>query len=626
MKTRHIALTLLASAALMLSSCVNESEINVGGRTLDNDEVAFRTGVAQVRSSALTDELSTVQLGTVSTPQGAFILEDNIVSLDDAMVTRGTPAFTENVAGLYDGIFSAYCASLGGTAPFKFDKEEDLWSHHYAGMGDLWQEGASYQFFMWMPTDIPGVTSGADGLTKNSDGTIEFDYVTPNQPDSAKTADAQKDILFTSKTIKQNGESIIFYHALTGVKFSNYFDNEGILGADGKTLITTKTVIKSVKLEGLKNSGHCKVTPNDEKKSKDVSIWSNQDGKATFVQTFSENTTDYQGSTYGLDTLLKEKGVIRNLNDAAGSQTFWFVPQDLSRAEGVKDSVAITVVFDVYLNGKKTFTDKKLTVNLSKQLKGDHLIWKAGQLHTFTLKPTAVGVELVDQMDDEKFVKSKVVVENKGNVWEYVRVNIIGNWMGLVCEGEDENGTLKYPEDKLENYVILMGYPSDKKYESGDHMGEYIDQLMVNPWNDKDFDANGNYRTPAAQFVTPYTKYGTFVGLPCMGTSSGPGNTVNNWVRHDKYYYYTKPIGPGDSVTDDLFSSYTVGKSPEFWIADMWGTRRPAKNVHLEMDLAVQAIEAPMKADGKTPAMDYEAAWTAVLNPNNDDSFNFNDL
>lgn len=75
-------------------------------------------------------------------------------------------------------------------------------------------------------------------------------------------------------------------------------------------------------------------------------------------------------------------------------------------------------------------------------------------------------------------------------------------------------------------------------------------------------------------------------------------NVVNNWVRYDKYYYYILPIGPDDSVTDQLFEKYEVGPSPEFWIPDQWGVRRKAGNVHLVMDLMVQAIPAPVDADG----------------------------
>ena len=94
-------------------------------------------------------------------------------------------------------------------------------------------------------------------------------------------------------------------------------------------------------------------------------------------------------------------------------------------------------------------------------------------------------------------------------------------------------------------------------------------------------------------------------------------SNTNNWVRYDKYYYYIKPIGPRDAITDQLFSSYIVGVSPEYWIPDKWGVRRKAKNVHLVMDLMVQAIPAPVDENGNVIDNDdnqgYIRAWVKAL-------------
>ena len=102
---------------------------------------------------------------------------------------------------------------------------------------------------------------------------------------------------------------------------------------------------------------------------------------------------------------------------------------------------------------------------------------------------------------------------------------------------------------------------------------------------------------------------------------------VNFWRRHDKFYYYTKPIGPGDELpdSDPLFTSYTVGPSPDFYIADDTGVRRLAGDVHLVMDLAVQAIAVPMDANGNITKT-YLEAWTDALNPTGASDFNINDL
>ena len=641
MKTNHIALSLLAGAALMLSSCVNESEINVGDGKFNKDEVAFKMGVIQVRSAAQAEGLGTIRLGTVNTPQGAFILEDRVESLDNALATRGTPAYTENVQALY-GSFNAIGKGTRNIPDASYTFGDDsFWTHHFAGMGDLWPENASYQFFMRMPGDI---ASGKYGLTSaptyNDDGSIEFNYTSPKGTGTnanKKDAEAQTDILFTSKTVTQNGEDIVFYHALTGVKFANYFDNKGkeVKDEEGNVTekATTKTIIKKVKITGLKGSGHCTVDPSAEGNNSAAKVsWDDVKDTLHFSQEFSRDFATY-GSTYKLNTKLEEGGAKQNLNDANGTQTFWFIPQDLATSETNTIPVEITVIFDVepvatiLPTGEtaKPYTDT-LTVNLSNLLAPEHKLWKAGQLHTFTLRPTAVGVEINDKLTE--YVKSDVVVENIGNVYEYVRVNIIGNWVGKVCtesSGPGEDATLTYSTED----VILMGYPNNAKND----VGEYTSVKMVNPWNDKDFYQNGSYRPVDADdiFISPYpaTGYGTFVGLPYMAPDVKPavagGQNEHNWIRHDKYYYYMLPIGPGDSVTDKLFDTYTVGNSPAIWIADKWGTRRPALNVHLEMDLAVQAVECPVDANNNATKT-YLEAWTAALNPDNDPEFNINDL
>ena len=47
-----------------------------------------------------------------------------------------------------------------------------------------------------------------------------------------------------------------------------------------------------------------------------------------------------------------------------------------------------------------------------------------------------------------------------------------------------------------------------------------------------------------------------------------------------------------------------------FWIGDMTGERRMAKDVHFVMDVSVQAISVPYNGD--TP-VGYEDAWAAAL-------------
>ena len=325
MKTKHIALTFVASVALMLTACINETEFNEV--KLDKNGIAFRISTVQTRSAAENQGLGTFEVATVQTGDGdTFVFEESVESLDAGLATRGTPAFTANVLDLY-GTFNAVAPNtVDGSktlpdAEFEFDGTT-WWTHHYPGMGELFP--AKYQLFMRMPSDI---ASGKYGLTSapayNTDGSIEFDYTSPT------TAAGQTDILFTSKTIEKNQEDIYFYHVLTGVKFQNFFTN-----VENEDRTVAKTNITGVTIEGIKNSGHCKVTPGATTagSSATVSVWSDQTGKATFSMTATD-TTNYKNSTVGLDTLLNKTAGARNVNDDDGPLTFWFVPQTIAASD-----------------------------------------------------------------------------------------------------------------------------------------------------------------------------------------------------------------------------------------------------------------------------------------------------
>lgn len=592
-------------AALALASCRQEEELEfapVG--EVGQEEVAFKIGSVATRSAAEADaQVNT--LTTVKVGESTLTLDETVTSLDyvyDTPGTRGTPAFTENVATLY-GTFNAvaYDPAAGSTvklddASFPFNSSTKYWAHDY-GRADIWSK-APYMFYMRMPADVPGVTkdNGQPVLTYGNDGSISFSYTSP------ATATEQKDILFTSTTLndkEENGKTITFYHALTGVKFANYFNND-TSNPNNKT----ETLIREVTISGLKNTGSCKVTPSageGEGKSKAASEWTDVDGNASYKQTYDEAFATY-GSTYALDSKLNHTADKHNLNDANGSLTFWFIPQTLTSATKVK------VKFDIRVNGSITFSDQELEVSLGDLLYKttvdeetgtettvyDHRTWHAGELHTFTLRPEKVGVKIEDEMASAT-VKQKVRFTNTGNVDQYVRVYMIGNWLGDRQIGEN----------KYNGYdTVLMGYESKEST---------VERAR---WNDKDFTYSGStkvyekWSSPDHPEGYDYTPYGDFEGLPGMGTTTA----VRNWVRHDKFFYYTELIGPGKDLpsTDPLFTKYTLTTtSPEFWIAGNDGVRRPAKNVHLELDIAVQAIAVPYDKDGN--AIPYDQAWAAAL-------------
>jgi len=580
MKTRNIALIFLASAALMLSACANEPEIENGEDiTFDKDESMFKIGSVQTRG-ADEFESTTHEVASVTTDNGdTFVLQETVTSLDDVYTsspeTRGTPVFTQNVYQVYGqyGQFYTYAMKEGGSAAFAKTQaagvggvkytlktngpeghpEEDIYHYHYGE--DIWGNLPTY-FFMRMPGENDGVTLGNNPYSWN-DGSITFSYTTP------ETAAAQKDILFASykRTEKKNAEKVTFYHALTGVKFANFFD----YGLNSGAYAKAETIITNIKISGLKNTGTCKVTPDPTKHSYDqgVVVWSGLDGSGTYSQDIDYDFANYRTDLFPEGTL-NSKASKQNLNKDDGSLTFFFIPQELT------DDVTIEVTFDVSLREVKTdgsFTDPvktfenvKFSFKLAEKLNADHLTWKAGELHTFTLWPRAIGVKIDDKMNAAKDKKYDVVVENTGNTWQYVRVNLIGNWVGQVQKDATH----------LSAETVLMGY------SNADNENE------TQPWNDKE----------------GTEVYGHFVNLTPKSNTTAPV-VVNNWVRFDKYYYYIKAIGPNDAITQPLFDSYTVYESPEFWIPDLQGIRRKAQNVHLVMDLMVEAIEAPTNAAGK---------------------------
>ena len=656
MKKNRIAMSLLAGAAILLSACAREENFENGDVSFETDEVVFRIGEVKTRSEAENQPIIN-ELGSVTTDDGStFVLKETVTSLDDvsnAPETRGTPAFTENVKTVYGTFYTAALkAKTEGEYEYVFGKndtvngveytneKDNIWHYHYGE--DIWGDKTNPKsklptyFFMRMPGIDDGVTLGATPYNTET-GAITFSYTTPIPAQGVENQDAtvQKDILFTSykRTEKTNAEEVTFYHALTGIKFANFFNYNLKEGAYAKA----ETIIKQVKISGIKNTGTCTVAPvftasgafDSSKKSCDVVSWGDgpdgPTGSATYTQKIDYDFAEYDTKLFPEGTLNADAKK-QNLNKADGSLTFFFIPQTLSA------DATFEITFDITLRSKgedgeflpvteddKTFKDVVLKVKLTDVLDKDkgHLTWKAGELHTYTLWPRAIGVKISDSMNTAKDTKSNVVVKNTGNTWQYVRVNLIGNWVGNVQKSASATD--------LSNPTILMGYSNAdlaSDYDGKTLPPKYANETETKPWNDKDI--HNDYGT----------HYGAFDGLVPLSTTGSPV-VSNYWVRFDKYYYYTKAIGPNDAITEPLFNSYTVYSSPDFWIPDLQGVRRKAQNVHLEMDLMVEAIEAPTNAAGQLVYADapttvipenatdgYTRAWKVALGLNSIDELN----
>ena len=247
-------MSLLAGAALLLSACAEEENFENGDISFETDEVVFRIGEVKTRSEANSQPIVN-ELGSVTTDDGStFVLQESVTSLDDisnAPETRGTPVFTENVKAVHKTFYTVAMNANTGKAVFEknpdlkngveyTNEKDNIWHYHYGE--DIWEDKLPTYFFMRMP-----------GKDNRSTGAITFSYTTP------ETATAQKDILFTSykRTKETNAENITFYHALTGIKFANFFDYSLNEGAYAKA----ETIIKQVKVTGIKNTGTFTVSP-----------------------------------------------------------------------------------------------------------------------------------------------------------------------------------------------------------------------------------------------------------------------------------------------------------------------------------------------------------------------------
>ena len=200
--------------------------------------------------------------------------------------------------------------------------------------------------------------------------------------------------------------------------------------------------------------------------------------------------------------------------------------------------------------------------------------WKAGQLRTYTLKPFDVDVEIFDTMSNLK--KENLHVTNTGNVDEYVRIMVIGNWYGW-----------KSADDRAanpNNPSILVGYTS----------ADPNNDTMVTPWYRED----DLYKTGFDS---------TFPGGRPMASS--------HWKRGTgSYFYYDTKIGAGQQLsgTDALFQYYqlTTDMIPTIYLPVANQTaRQEAVGVHLVMEVVVQAI--PTTVNGTE--VDCWTAWSNAV-------------
>lgn len=612
MKKFYLAFALFATLSIV--SCVENDEFG-NEVNLPENGIAFKFSGAETKSSVSTAPIETktglsIALGDEQSGS-RFFLTESIVDLNAyGPMTKGAPVYHENLLSLkdkgYDQInVKTYLeggdAHPAGDATYDSEDKEGgtggwLYLHSYPYSPWPRDPKQSVYFFLNMPA-----VSNATNLTYDSDdGLIDFDYSSPNK------AEDQKDILFAARTLtkedyntnyKTSGAPVTFYHALTGVKFrvGNNNDND------------TKTIITKVVFKGLFGEGHGTFDSATGKVEWAPTVGSEGNFTVAFdnpdYDKDSDNSINFisgDDNTFGSSWYTggnEDKPYnMNNLNNDDGSLTMWLIPQSFANHLGVTMEITYRIKTPDTPEGAE-HTEK---INLSKVLGESSeghpaTVWKAGQLRTYTLEPKYVDVEIVDSMDG--YVKSDLHVTNTGNVDEYVRMLVIGNWYGWETEADyDSYNTTGSPEPD-----ILVGY----KYKG----------------DETSFPAGENVNTMTRAWFRADEVFGD--GFDASFKFGNPGDG-SKWVKAHGGYYYPDPIGPGEKMefeegasqsakTTPLFESYTLDPDwvPTIYIPDPESSlRRPAYGVHLVMEIVVQAIST--KDQYGNVFDNYQDAWKAA--------------
>lgn len=545
---------ILSGLLLALTSCVHEN--GTGGDIHSPGTIAF------IAREPNTKAPGTNAPDIISFPgENGYHLVMTTQQMGSAYspATRGTPAYTSNMGDLY-GSFEADFYKPGTTTPFLYnvafgyDQAADNWKSDF--VEDPWETSDPFYISMLMPGRPTGLSSFATSFPSNTP-TITFSYTCPDK------AEDQQDILVSGRSLSKSqyessrssgGAPVLFQHALTAVKFAIGNNDENNYNRQGRV----ETYISEIVISGMRYSGTCTIHPDNEgdytdKKNNYSSAtavsWDTSSATRDFHQNFSESDiTDFNSSGPFADTFYAA-ATDRNLNDEDASLTFWLIPQDITSA------VTLTVTFHVW-DGTQSHEDMTLSLPLGEILLAQesqkNVHWLAGEMRTFTLHPD--GVDVISSDAVANGIKNNYEIKNIGNINEYVRCLITGNWV-------DASGN------------VVVGYTSA------------TDDTFASPWSPSN------------------ATYGTFSNLALA---------ARGWTKNGDYYYYNTALEPGQSVPADkrLFDTYTVGTAPTVWTTNPDNTtERISTDVHLQMHIAVQAIEAPQN-------IGYQAAWTSAAGVN----------
>lgn len=580
MKKIYITLAVLATAAL--SSCVQEKSFE--GHVLEKGEVSFflRAG-APTKASDMDRSVQkgvTVKIGEIG-GQTAY-LEETITDLSFiAPMTKGTPAFTENVGTLYENqlaVHTDYSDFVDATFETQgFENGGWRYFHRYENVP--WPSNA-VGFYMHMPAGA--VDIAAEGY---SSGTITFDYTSP------ETAEDQSDLIFSYVSIteaehnakfSEGGYPVTFYHALAAVKFA--------IGNDATEISAKGIQIDSICFINLHNDGTCTVNPGAADTVADPIVsWSNTE--AIDDDETGEHNKIYQkfaagelvefsatnNSDFGSEFFAGNASDKQNVNTQTASKTFWLIPQAFSSANNPTLHIRYT------MSGKSEYMD----IELGTILNG--IEWKAGQLRTYTIKLDEVNVKITDEVHSVSGAtaangysgtyKNNVKIQNTGSTDAFIRASIVGQWLD-----PDGNPVFGFT-DKINNLYIVESWYEDQFVSTS------TDQTKMHGWFEglPGYKGSSSFKKDSADAVAD---------------SDG---IIPGWqLCTDGYYYYTKIVAPGEWTGSNLFDKYTTLVAPK---AELAGQVLETAQMHFVLEISTQAITAVNMDGHKDSRFNWKEAW-----------------
>lgn len=339
--------------------------------------------------------------------------------------TRGASLSDATLSKFY---VTAYLAE--GLAEFMMNEditlsEEGMWEYSPV---KYWPQNGEVHFFAYADSKDTGLKPTFS--VGESTYTGQFSYTLPEY-DSDNAAQLQPDLMFAARTglSKQSIDGSVlfrFYHALSAINFKIGDVPEGV-------------TMESVKFSGVKDSGSCTLTYQD-------------DGTVTFD--WQSNSTT---KTYTQSFSSKPVGAGDVVNTIADETTFMMIPQEFD-----EDAV---VQINIKVFGRPYTIEKKMSEI--------HESWDPNKKYVYVIStPEEVDVEITDDVTDDNMTKQNLRIQNTGLSDAYIRVSVTGEWKRI------QNGI----------QVIVAGWNSGNAFTGGTDHGDGI-------FTGLDIDENWFYNT-----------------------------------------------------------------------------------------------------------------------------------